>query len=279
MSTRCSHCGTPTERDSRFCPACGTRIEASAGPRRGPLLLLAAAIVSAVTVVALATALLADKEDRPHERRSASERSTSVEAPPPPLGERAEEPPLAPETIARTGDSCGPFEQALTALDATISAEVAISKGSGQCSEILAVIRRYLTAEDLCSGGTNTCALRSDGWECNIPTAGSFPVVLRCTEAEGSTVVVGLDQEALAPAGDSSCGTPSDVEVPGPFSITSNLSCDDAEAIARYLVSAPCSGERCSDVGFVCETRVTGYESLTYTCRFSDARVEFEVGT
>lgn len=250
----CPDCGAPTPPQARFCRQCGAALKPGPAPPRlnvpepplhgsarwKAIALIAGGLIAVVTVVALA---------------------------------------FAPEGVARAGESCGVLEQDILVTDTTLTAEVGIGERSARCGELLDMMRQYLTADDLCSDGGNSCSLAVEGWSCALPTAGSFPLIIRCEDGTSGTVAVGLDPAATATSSQQSCGTVPDGEPPGPFDVSTNLDCETAQLLADRLIYPPCSGQRCADLGFVCQTRNSGYESTTYDCRFEDARIEFEAGS
>lgn len=179
----------------------------------------------------------------------------------------------------RAGESCGTIAQQIPATDGELTAQVGAERGRVPCGELFDVIRDYLTSDDLCGGVTNTCLQTVAGWECLIPTAGSFPVVLRCEDTTSGTRAIGLDSTALTPSGGRACGSPEDAPPsPVPVNVNANIDCEAALALAISRRSAPCSEQGCVAAGFVCERSSTEAGSTTHLCRFDDARIEFEAG-
>ena len=66
-----------------------------------------------------------------------------------------------------------------------------VAAGSVRCTRARSVMRRYYRDPRRCDlNGGNSCRRRySDGWVCQAPTAGRFPVIQVCSRA--GTVING----------------------------------------------------------------------------------------
>jgi hypothetical protein len=177
------------------------------------------------------------------------------------------------------GTTCGVIDTGRTFrphgdIKVRFRVEVRVEGGEILCSEALHVARRYELADNPCVNAGNTCPLTQEGWRCDTPTAGSFPITLRCDN--GGIELVGTDPDPLPTSGDvRSCGTAPGVTVPGPFKVRSNLkSCKQAQGLAETELY----GTGPNPFDFDCNDRVTGFESSETTCRFKDVVLIYESG-
>lgn len=261
-SAFCPQCGAPTAGHARFCRSCGAGLAAPAHqpapppvaspqptgqplpPVRplatAPLGLLAAMAVVVVAVIAL-LAVVVTSED-----------------------------------TVRAGGSCGTITEDIPATEGELAARIGVERGEVNCEEFLAVARKYLNRPDLCSGVGNTCAATVEGWRCTIPTAGSYPVGLRCEDTVSGKTAVGLDANALRPRERRPCPASDTGLDDGPVDVTANFDCQAALGLAGSLQFAPCSDQRCVGSGFVCRAEPSGFDTRTgYECRFADTEFEF----
>jgi hypothetical protein len=163
-----------------------------------------------------------------------------------------------------------------------------VIEGTVRCGEARELLLWFVNAQNPCIDAGNTCQLRRGEWTCSAPSAGSYPVMYRCESRGGSFVA----EDAVGPSVRGpvrKCGNPPGVDVPGPFDVKTNITCDEAFDVANHGVSRAgdpddeCGGKAgassCRVDGFECVSRNTGYESSETRCTWDQRRVTFETGS
>lgn len=175
-----------------------------------------------------------------------------------------------PEPLAGPGEACGTV-QLESFQGRPLALEVQIEEGSVTCSESRDLVTWYWTADGPCERqGAGTCLRTRGVWRCLAPTAGSYPVVVRCS-TEGRALRA-VDSAAFPVVGDQDCGDVPDYDSGKPAGITANFACEDAIRVAEY---ANVDDEEL--VNFECETEQLATEHVRTMCSWGDRKVSFEV--
>jgi hypothetical protein len=187
------------------------------------------------------------------------------------------------EPTVSAGAECGVIDTQATfrtVLDESprrVKATLEVVSGSVRCTEARELANWYFGSDEPCPKVGNTCPRERGEWTCVAPTAGSHPVVLRCTgpDAEFEGRDVGPPVKA-----DRACGDPPNTEAPGPYDVHSNIGCEPGFSIAQLYDGGACSDmpHACEVSGFRCSSRSTGIESNEVTCTWGPRRIRFEYG-
>lgn len=155
-----------------------------------------------------------------------------------------------------------------------LNVEITVESGQVLCAKAQELVKWYTTADNPCINSGNTCPLEQDGWTCVGVTSGSYPVIYRCSRA-GDVAFEATD--AVGPTIDErvqSCGNPPNVDVPGPFDVEANISCEQAFAVAENNLY----GDGIAFPDFKCKGRNTGFEERETTCTDGDRVVTYAEG-